>query len=73
MSLFVNPEDLRRLTGFATKAKQIAYLRTIGIPFIINGAGKPVVTVAAVEGRRETRAVTQAWSPAVLQGERKAA
>lgn len=68
MSLFLTPTELRELTGFALKAKQIEQLRIMGVPFRVNGAGRPVVTVSAVEGRAEQQPIKQAWEPAVLQG-----
>lgn len=69
--LFLTAEELRSLTGFALKARQIAQLRSMGIPFRVNGCGKPVVTRATVECRQESAAASaQAWRPAVLQGGR---
>jgi len=67
VSLFLSTEDLRALTGFAIKARQISQLRVMGIPFRINGCGRPVVTVAAVEGRADQHPIKPAWQPAVLQ------
>lgn len=72
--LFLSTQELRELTGFALKDKQIAQLRIMGIAFRINGCGKPVVTRAAVEGGQSpVAATTQAWKPAVLQGGRRVA
>lgn len=68
MSLFLTQPELRELTGFALKSKQITQLRTMGIAFRINGCGRPVVTVAAVEGYADTQPIKQAWQPAVLMG-----
>ena len=67
MSLFLTAEDLRALTGFAIKTRQIAQLRIMGIPFRINGCGRPVVTVTAVEGGMDQQHIKPAWQPAVLQ------
>ena len=55
MSHFLNPDEVRELTGFAIKARQIEQLRRMGIAFFVNGCGRPVVTVAAVEDRKSTR------------------
>jgi len=64
--VFLTPQELETLTGFSHKASQIAQLRRMGIPFFINGSGRPVVTRAAVEGQREhSQPIT--WSPTVLQ------
>jgi hypothetical protein len=48
---------------------QIEALRTMGIPFFINGIGRPVVARSAVEGRKVAAAVPkkQAWVPDVLK------
>ncbi|GGX99025.1 DUF4224 domain-containing protein [Massilia dura] len=53
MDTFLTPEALERLTGWRRKSKQIEQLRRMGLPFWINGIGAPVVTIAAVEGRKE--------------------
>jgi len=71
VSLFLTAEDLRALTGFAIKTRQIAQLRIMGIPFRINGCGRPVVTVTAVDGRMDQQPIKPAWQPAVLQGGRQ--
>ena len=72
--LFLSVDELRELTGYAIKARQIAQLRTMGIAFRINGCGRPVVTRLAVEGRGEHQtAQSPAWQPAGLQNFRKAA
>lgn len=72
--LFLTADELRALTGYAIKARQIAQLRAMGIAFRINGCGKPVVTRAAVEGTPEQTSLSKTeWKPAVLQNSRKAA
>ena len=65
-SLFITPDEMRQLTGFALKAKQIEQLRRMGIAFFVNGCGKPVVTVEAIEGTRKQEAQQVVWQPAVL-------
>lgn len=70
-SLFLSAEDLHALTGFTVKAKQIEQLRRQGIPFFVNGCGRAVVAVSAVEGRKPEQAAPTAWKPAVLQGGRQ--
>jgi hypothetical protein len=65
--MFLTRAQIRELTGAATRAKQIDVLKRNGVPFIVNAAGWPVVTVSAVEGRRGPEAVaTAGWHPAVL-------
>ena len=69
--LFLTADELRELTGFALKARQIDTLRAMGIAFRVNGCGKPVVTRAAVEGSAaRQQAAPTTWRPAVLQGGR---
>lgn len=73
--LFLTAEELRELTGYALKARQIAQLRVMGVAFRINGCGRPVVTRAAITGQTmdQSAAQPQAWRPTVLQGGRKGA
>jgi hypothetical protein len=42
---------------------QVRHLRTTGIPFFVNARGRPIVTRAAIEGRRETPEPKQGWQP----------
>ena len=68
MNLFLTPEELRDLTGFSVKSKQIEQLRRQRIPFFVNGHGRPVVTVAAVKGEKDVAAAPQkGWRSAALQ------
>jgi len=53
MDTFLTTEAVIKLTGRRRKSKQIEALRTMGLPFWINAIGEPVVTIAAVEGRKE--------------------
>lgn len=53
MSTFLTLDEVATLTGRRVKSKQVDQLRTMGIAFWVNAIGRPVVTVAAVEGRRE--------------------
>ena len=64
--MFLTPQELETLTGFSRKANQVAQLRRMGIPFFVNGSGRPVVTRVAVEGRREHKE-QMSWSSAVLR------
>lgn len=63
MSIFLEPSDLATLTGRKLKSDQINQLRFMGIPFFVNAAGRPVVTRAAVEGRKDTEDVKPKWQP----------
>lgn len=75
--LFLDDESLDRLTGIrrgATRAgvkqtkyeMQSAFLREIGIPFITNARGRPVVLRSAIEDRRTADALKRGWKPAVM-------
>ena len=64
--LFLNDAELAKLTGFKIKSKQIVRLRAQGIPFQVNASGHPVVTRAAVEGRRESAEAEAGWTPGLI-------
>lgn len=67
-STFLEPDELRALTGRAQKSRQIKALRDMAVPFFVNAIGLPVVARAAVEGRAKTVAVEPepAWAPKAL-------
>lgn len=52
-NMFLTREQLHILTGRKMKSKQIEALRRMGLPFWVNACGHPVVSVAAIEGRRD--------------------
>ncbi|WP_062469151.1 DUF4224 domain-containing protein [Variovorax boronicumulans] len=72
--MFLTDQELERLTGYKIKSRQIAWLRSQGIPFRVSGTGHPVVTRVAIEGPSiSLPAASPApipWVPAVLQRER---
>lgn len=53
MSIFLTIDEVAELTGRKIKSKQIEALRKMGLPFHVNAVGKPVVTAAAIEGRKQ--------------------
>lgn len=53
MDTFLTTDAVVRLTGRRRKSKQVEQLRQMGLPFWVNAIGEPIVTVAAVEGRKE--------------------
>lgn len=68
---FLDTAALVTLTGRRLKSRQIEWLRTEGVPFRVNATGHPVVTWAAVEGRKEAAAAAPApegWTPRVISG-----
>lgn len=62
MSTFLSTDDIAVLTGRKVKSKQIEALRKMGIAFWVNACGKPIVTLAAIEGRKEAPQPKQ-WTP----------
>lgn len=62
MSTFLPSAALFELTGRKHKTKQIEALRRMGLPFWINALGKPVVSCAVIEGRKEA-AKPKKWTP----------
>ena len=58
-NLFLTPDETAELTGIrrgrggkTRDQMQADWLRTSGIAFVVNAAGRPIITVAAVEGRK---------------------
>jgi hypothetical protein len=67
--LFLTDEQVVKLTGCKLKSRQIAWLKAEGVPFRVNATGHPVVTRAAVEGRKpaeEPPQEAQRWTPRVI-------
>lgn len=67
--LFLTSQQLVELTGCHRADKQIDCLRRNRIPYTLNVRGKPVVTIAAIEGtgRKADRVVKPAYIPSVLK------
>lgn len=62
--MFLTTEELRALTGYARAARQVAQLRRMGIPFWVNGCGKPIVARAAINGGPQVAAESKPqWEP----------
>ena len=68
--VFLNADELKALTGFAQRARQIAQLRQMGIAFWVNGAGRPVVPRAVIEGSKAAPQPAKTWEPAWAGGQR---
>ena len=64
--MFLTDEELIRLTGRKMKSHQIRALRQMGVAFRINATGHPIVTRAAIEGRKEEVLARPEWIPKVL-------
>lgn len=54
MNLLTAPEVVL-LTGYKMPCKQITFLRSKGIPFIVNAAGRPVVPADVLSKRTPSR------------------
>lgn len=69
--LFLDDDELRRLTGFSRKSKQIQWLRDQALPFWVSATGHPVVARATVEGHPTAVPPVpgaEPWEPRVLSG-----
>lgn len=53
MSTFLSQSDVEQLTGRKNRKLQADALKKMGLPFWVNAIGKPVVPMAAIEGRKE--------------------
>jgi hypothetical protein len=63
--MFLTDAELRDLTGYAQRSKQVAQLRRQGIPFYLNAAGRPIIARAIIEGGKESSAEPEkTWEPA---------
>ncbi|WP_244071893.1 DUF4224 domain-containing protein [Nitrosomonas sp. PY1] len=67
MSIFLDDDDVAKLSGSKLKSRQIDSLRKMGILFYINAAGRPVVPKSAIEGGIQTIKQEQSWAPNVLK------
>ena len=52
--MFLTREQLKTLTGTADRKKQAECLRSNRIPFTLDILGRPVVTIAAIDGHHST-------------------
>lgn len=69
--MFLDADELKKLTGYAQRARQIAQLRQMGIAFWVNGAGRPVVPRATIEGGKSAAPQpAKTWEPAWAGGQR---
>lgn len=61
--IFLSKAELRELTSYAHRGKQIAELRRLGIAFWINAANEPKVARTTIEGSKAP-AQPKPWEPA---------
>jgi hypothetical protein len=62
--LFLSRQELIELTGFKRPSRQILQLKSMKIPYRVNGRGHPVVAKDQVTGAAYMPHV--AWSPNVV-------
>jgi hypothetical protein len=55
MTIFLTELEVATLSGRKRKSAQIDALRRMGVAFFVNGAGRPVVTRTAVDGRADAK------------------
>ena len=58
MSEFLTPDDIQVLTGYSRKTEQRRELKSLGIRYIVNHTGRPIVLRASLSekfGLRPTR------------------
>lgn len=61
-SLFLEIEEIERLTGYKRKAQQCAMLDKMHIPYRVNARGEPIVSVAFINGVSKV-VEKQTWQP----------
>ena len=66
MSLFLSPAEISTLTGRGRAHAQIDSLRKMGIRFVINALGRPVIARAWIEGNKTEESTEPIWSPAII-------
>jgi hypothetical protein len=66
MSLFLDNQELAKLTGRKIKSLQIEWLRKEGVPFRINATGHPVVTRSVIDNRSAEPVLQRTWTPRVV-------
>lgn len=64
--LFLTETELRDLTGRKLKSRQVEALARMGVPYLLNAAGRPVVCRAHLEGRTDPPPEPSTWKPAIL-------
>lgn len=60
--MFLTPSELKQLTGYAQRTRQVAQLRRMGIAFFVNAAGQPVVPRSTIDGGKPTTQ-PNTWEP----------
>lgn len=66
MTMFLEDDELVRLTGRRIKSLQIAWLKQEAIPFRVSATAHPVVVRTVVEGKRAEPQAQNGWTPRVV-------
>jgi hypothetical protein len=62
--LFLDAQEMIKLTGRHRKSSQIATLKQMLIPFRVNAIGEPIVTRASIIGTpAKSEAANTGWAP----------
>lgn len=61
MSAFLEPDDVKRLTGYVRASAQIAWCRNNGVQAWLSAAGEVIIPTSAVHGRPAQNDAS--WSP----------
>lgn len=61
MSRFLEPDDVKRLTGYEMASFQLKWCRNHGVQAWLSARGEVIIPVAAIEGRKAEN--DAAWSP----------
>lgn len=68
MSVFLDDNDVARLTGRKLKSAQIDVLRTMGIAFHINASGRPIVPLSSIGiNNNQIEPIDKSWSSNALK------
>lgn len=62
-SIFLSEYDLKLFTGFQRKTKQVAFLKSKGIAFEVNGRGKPVIRRSDIDKPATIVEDKKEWRP----------
>lgn len=66
MTTFLTTEEVKQLTGYARKTKQIQQLKKMGIPFFISATNRPIISRSVIDGNpKNAKPQKTTWQPAL--------
>ncbi len=72
-ALFLSEDEVAELTGIVRGARgkpkhllQIAQLRAMRVPFVVNARGRPIIVRQVLQGSQQPMPAATEWQPAVL-------